>query len=129
MDAASAGAPSVNFEVDQFELLILREGDQASKLDDETIKRLQADHLKYLFRLQASGKLLGAGAIGVRAPGQKITGIGFFRLGSVAEVQGLINEDPSIKAGLDSAEVLVFLCPKGAFAFPQSIEAGASGRG
>jgi hypothetical protein len=46
--------------------------------------------------------------------------LGFFQLGSVDEVRTLVEQDPSIKAGLDAAQILVFVCPKGALAFPQA---------
>jgi uncharacterized protein YciI len=114
------GVPEVSFEVDQFELLILRVGEKAGEIDPETVKRLQAEHLGYLFQLQSSGKLLAAGAVATRSSGQQIIGLGFFRLGSVEEVQRLSSQDPSVKAGLESAEVVVFMCPKGSFSFPQA---------
>jgi uncharacterized protein YciI len=114
------GVPEVGFELDRFELLILRVGEKAGELDSKTVKRLQAEHVAYLFRLQSSGQLLAAGAVATRSPVQHITGIGFFRLGSIEEVRRLSSEDPSVKAGLESAEVLVFMCPKGALSFPQA---------
>jgi len=38
----------------------------------------------------------------------------------VEAVQDLVAEDPSVKGGLDSAEVHILVCPKGAPAFPQA---------
>lgn len=120
MSDTTIGVPAVGFEVESFELLILRVGQKAAEIDQETVKRLQAEHVGYLFHLQSSGKLLAAGAIASRSADQPLTGIGFFSLGSVDEVRRLINDDPSVKAGLESAEVLVFMCPKGALSFPQA---------
>lgn len=120
MKQALPAVPAVSFEVDTFELLVLRVGTNASELDPESVKRLQAEHLEYLFHLQASGKLLAAGAIATRSEGQRITGLGFFALGSVDDVKRLSDEDPSIRAGLESAEVVVFMCPKGALSFPHA---------
>ena len=119
MNQALPAVPDVSFEVDIFELLVLRVGANAGELDPESVKRLQAEHLEYLFHLQASGKLLAAGAVATRSEGQRITGLGFFALGSVDEVKRLSDDDPSIRAGLESAEILVFMCPKGALSFPQ----------
>jgi uncharacterized protein YciI len=105
--------PQVDFPVDQFELLILREGERFTSMDPATVKRLQAEHVAYLFQLQRAGKLLAAGAVAPRSPQQHINGLGFFRLGSVDTVRELIARDPSVIAGLDSAEVLQFISPKG----------------
>jgi uncharacterized protein YciI len=111
--------PQVDFPLDRFELLVLRLGDRAQDMDEETVRRLQGEHVAYLFELQRAGKLLAAGAV-ARAPDQEITGIGFFALGSVDEVRVLVENDPSVIAGLDSAEVLVFMCPKGSLSFPNA---------
>jgi len=115
-----SGVPEVNFELDRFEVLILRDGPRAGELDQSIVKQLQAEHIRYLFGLQAAGKLLAAGAIENRSPDLRINGLGFFQLGSIEEVRQLAERDPSVQAGLDSAEILVFICPKGALAFPQA---------
>ncbi|HEX2647857.1 MAG TPA: YciI family protein [Candidatus Dormibacteraeota bacterium] len=125
MGHGRSGVPEVGFELDQFEVLILREGPRAAETDEATTKQLQAEHIQYQFGLQTTGKLLAAGAIQNRSGDQEITGLGFFQLGSVDEVRRLVEQDPSVKAGLDKAEVLVFLCPKGALAFPQATRPGA----
>lgn len=119
MNQTPPPVPDVSFDVDAYELLLLRVGERAGDLDSATVKRLQAEHLEYLFGLQSSGQLLAAGAVATRTPGQRLTGIGFFALGSLDEVKRLSEEDPSVKAGLEAAEVVAFVCPKGALAFPQ----------
>ena len=109
--------PQVDFPVDQFELLILREGDRFASMDAESVRRLQAEHVAYLFELQRAGRLLAAGALAPRSPRQPINGLGFFRLGSVEAVRELVAKDPSVVAGLDAAEVLQFICPRGHLTF------------
>lgn len=109
--------PKVAFETDTFELLLLREGDRAADLDAETTKRLQGQHIQYLFGLQAAGRLRAAGAVAPRNADQPINGLGFFATGSVDEVRRLAGDDPSVRAGLDAVEVLMFVCPKGAIRF------------
>jgi uncharacterized protein YciI len=111
--------PQVDFPRDHFELVVLRVGPQASGMDAAQVQRLGAAHIAYLFELQRAGSLLAAGAVGSRMPGQVITGIGFFRLGSVEAVRELMDRDPAVAAGLESAEVLPFMCPKGSLAFPE----------
>jgi uncharacterized protein YciI len=114
-----SNVPQVDLALDDFELVVLRVGDKAEGMEETTVRRLQAEHIAFLFGLQREGKLLAAGAV-ARAPGQEITGIGFFAVGSVDEVRALVEKDPSVIAGLDSAEVLSFMCPKGAITFPNA---------
>ena len=109
--------PQVDFPLDRFELLVLTVGDKAAEMQPDEKRRLQAEHVAYLFELQRSGKLLAAGAVA----GGSITGLGFFALASVEEVRALAEKDPSVAACLDAAEVLTFLCPKGSLAFPNVV--------
>ena len=111
--------PEVSFPLDTYELLILRAGENAGRIEPDEAKRLQGEHLKFLFKLQAEGKLLAAGAVATRSAGLP-TGLGFFALGSTEEVRRLIADDPSVRAGLDAADVVTFVCPKGAISFPQA---------
>ena len=120
MSQGVPGIPQVSFETDTYQVLLLRVGPKASELDPATVKRLQGEHVAYLFELQSSGKLLAAGAVATRSSAQPITGIGYFNLGSVDEVERLVSRDPSVAAGLESAEVMTFICPKGHFSFPHS---------
>lgn len=109
--------PQVDFPLDRFELLVLTAGDRAAEMQADERRRLQAEHVAYLFELQRSGKMLAAGA----AAGGSITGLGFFALGSLEEVRALAEKDPAVVAGLDAAEVVTFLCPKGSLAFPKLV--------
>lgn len=109
--------PQVDFPLDRYELLVLRIGDKAEGMQPDERRRLQAQHVAYLFELQRSGKLLAAGAVA----SSSITGLGFFALGSIEEVRALAAKDPSVVAGLDAADVLTFMCPKGSLAFPNVV--------
>jgi uncharacterized protein len=115
------GPPSVQFELDTFALLLLRPGNRAPELDERTVNRLQAEHLQYLFGLQSAGQLLAAGATAEGFAEQTVTGLGFFGTSREVALQ-LAEADPSVKAGLDSAEVVTFMCPKGAISFPHARE-------
>ncbi|HKF76673.1 MAG TPA: hypothetical protein VKF59_11070 [Candidatus Dormibacteraeota bacterium] len=117
------GPPSVSFELDTFALLLLRPGSRAAELDDGAVRRLQAEHVRYLFGLQSAGSLLAAGATAEGFAQQTLTGLGFFRTSREVTLQ-LAQADPSVRAGLDAAEVLTFMCPKGAISFPGAREGG-----
>lgn len=109
--------PQVDFPLDRYELLVLRVGEKAGGIQPDERRRLQAEHVAYLFGLQRSGKLLAAGAVA----SSSITGLGFFALGSIAEARALAARDPSVAAGLDAAEVYTFMCPRGSLAFPNVV--------
>ncbi len=102
--------PHVNFELDTFELLILRRPDRRPPYDEATAKQIQAQHLNYLLDQPAAGVLLAAGAV---VNHNSLTGLGFYRTGSLERVRQLAEEDPAIRAGIDAYEVVSFACPKG----------------
>jgi uncharacterized protein YciI len=109
--------PQVDFPLDHFELVVLRVGPEAQRMDAATVQRLQGEHVAYLVELRRAGKLLAAGAVAPRAPDQLITGIGFFQQGSADAVRQLMSNDPSVVGGLESAEVVDFFCPRGSLSF------------
>jgi uncharacterized protein YciI len=109
--------PQVDFELDTFELLILRRPDPLPPYDEAMVKQIQAQHVKHLLAQQAAGVLLAAGAI---VNHQSLTGFAFYRTGSLERVRQLAEEDPAIRAGIDAYEVVNFACPKGAIHFPLS---------
>jgi uncharacterized protein YciI len=117
METERPGPPEVQFAIDTFEIVFLRQPTTMPAYDEQTVKSIQAKHLAYLFALQKAGKLKAAGAI-VGHP--SITGVGFFQLGSIDEVRSLMEADPSVIKGIEAVEVVTLICPKGAFGFPQS---------
>jgi uncharacterized protein YciI len=64
--------------------------------------RIVGEHLAYLQRLRAEGKLLLAGPS--RVPGDTI-GIGIFEVEDEAEVQAIVAADPAIVNGVMTAEI------------------------
>jgi uncharacterized protein YciI len=58
--------------------------------------RIQMEHLRYLFRLKAEGKLLINGPV-VDDP--EIKGISIFNTTDVAEVRRISEADPAVRAG------------------------------
>lgn len=109
--------PDVSFELDTFELVLLCRGPKLSGYDDATIKRVQGEHLAYLFGLQEEGLLKAAVAIDHHSVH---TGIGFYATGTIDEVRRCTEEDPAIRMGTDAYELATLLCPKDALAFPRA---------
>lgn len=59
--------PDVDFELDTFQVILLRPGPAAELLDEATVGRLGREHIEHNFRLKAAGQLDVAGDPGVRA--------------------------------------------------------------
>jgi len=114
--------PPVQFELDTYPCTLLRIGDRRAEYDEEVVQRVQLQHVSYIFSLQAAGHVLAAGALTGHVT---INGMGFWTPGATEdEIRARMNEDPAIKAGMDSYDILRFLCPKGALAFPRSGDHG-----
>jgi uncharacterized protein YciI len=116
--------PDVDFELDTFQLVLLSRGEKTSELDEETIDRLGREHIAHNLKLKADGLLLAAGAV-VGATStrnvdsdQPVVGLGFWRL-LREEVLRLKDSDPGVQAGLYKAELVQFMCPKGAIRFEE----------
>ena len=70
--------------------------------DEETSSRIQQQHLEYLFKLRAEGKLILNGPLTDESP---IRGICIFALEDTDEAGRLMADDPAVKAGRLSWEV------------------------
>jgi hypothetical protein len=106
--------PAVDFELDTFQLVLLRPGPAAGTLDPETVRRLQAGHIEHNLRLKAAGQLAVAGAV---AGMESLVGLGLSRL-PADKLAALTAADPGVQAGLYTVELAQYLCPKGTIAFP-----------
>jgi uncharacterized protein YciI len=106
--------PEVDFELEQFEVQLLEHPADAPALDEPDLKRVQAEHLAYLFAEQAAGRLAMAGAI-VDHP--SIVGLGLWRTGSTADAEARAAADPGVVAGLYTSRFLTWVVPKGVLTF------------
>lgn len=107
--------PEVDFELDTFQLVLIRPGPATGTLDPETVRRLEAAHIEHNLRLKAAGQLAVAGA--VTGP-ESLIGLGLSRL-PADELAKLTSDDPGVHAGLYTVELAQYLCPKGMIAFPE----------
>ena len=110
--------PKADFEVETLTMVVLYEGPRASEYKDGELERLLEEHLEFTVGLVAQGHLLSAGGIvdGGRSS-QRLTGIGLSTK-SPDEVRRLVEQDPSVKAGLESVKTVTYTFPKGMLAFP-----------
>lgn len=113
----SAGASQApKYEMGTFYVCLLIKGPNF-KGDDTTANRelLQA-HLKHVQGLIASGKVF---AMGPFLDNNRIVGIGIFNASSAEETRAIEQEDPFVKSGMFSIEVLKWWAAKGIMKPPQ----------
>jgi len=109
--------PPVDFELDTYQLVLLRQPDTATNHDEATVRQLQRDHVAYLFEQQRARRLLAAKAISGHG---SLTGLAFFGT-SLDETRAIVEGDPAVESGFDDYEIARFVCPKGSIIFPQSV--------
>lgn len=83
-----------------YTLLLLKSGPKRSNYTDDELNTIQAGHLKHIFEMKLSGKLA---IVGPLLTDGNIRGIGIFNA-SEEEVKQLMEQDPSVKAGLLTVE-------------------------
>jgi uncharacterized protein YciI len=110
--------PEVDFELDEFTVVVLSEGPRAAELEEAEVQRLLGAHVEHTIGLQAAGHLLAAGAIEDDAAEGRLTGLGFSAK-PPDELRALVEEDPAVRAGLETFRLVTYRCPKGAIAFPE----------
>jgi uncharacterized protein len=103
-------------EFDRYTLVLLRRGPRAHEFDDNELEQLQAAHLAHLDAMRERGALLVAGPFRDQADETK-RGICVYRT-SLGETRRLAEQDPSVRAGRMAVEVVTWLTPQGALAFP-----------
>ena len=104
-------------ELDSFELVLLRRPPDAPAYDEETLERIQREHLAYHASLRASGDVATNGPV-MDQPDESLRGLTFYRTGSLARARELAEADPAVRAGRLAVEVMTWLCPPGGLGQP-----------
>jgi uncharacterized protein len=99
-------------ELESFELVLLRRPPDARGYDEETMDRIQREHLDYHASLRASGDIATNGPV-MDQPDESLRGLTFYRTGSLARARELAEADPAVRAGRLVVEVMTWLCPPG----------------
>ena len=99
-------------ELESFELVLLRRPPRAPAYDEETLNRIQSEHLEYHAALRASGDVATNGPV-MEQPDESLRGLTFYRTGSLARARELADADPAVRAGRLVVEVMTWLCPPG----------------
>jgi uncharacterized protein YciI len=104
-------------DVEAFELVLLRRPASAPDYDDETIERIQRDHLEFHARLRTEGRVVTNGPV-LDQPDQSFRGLTFYRTGSLAKARSLAETDPAVVAGRLTVEVMTWWCAPGSMVRP-----------
>ncbi len=103
--------------LESFELVLLRRPADPTGYDEETLDRLQAEHLAFHAQLRASGQVVTNGPVRGQ-PDESLRGLTFYRVGSVEQARAIAEQDPSVRAGRLVVDVMEWLCPRGTMAQP-----------
>jgi uncharacterized protein YciI len=104
-------------ELEAFELVILRRPDNAPAYDEETLERIQSEHVAYLDSLRAAGHIVTSGPV-LDQPDAALRGLTFYATGSLVETRRLAEQDPAVVSGRLTVDVMTWLCGPGTMARP-----------
>jgi uncharacterized protein len=102
-------------DLEAFELVVLRRPAQPSAYDDETIERVQREHLAYHASLREAGQVVTNGPV-TDQPDESFRGLTFYRTGSLEQARRLAQADPAVQAGRLEVDVMTWYCPPGTMA-------------
>lgn len=103
--------------LESFELVMLRRPPNPAEYDEETLDRIQAEHLQFHTELRERGVVVTNGPL-IGPPDPMLRGLTFYRVGSVEEARRIAEQDPSVKAGRLVVDVMRWLCPAGTMVQP-----------
>jgi len=104
-------------DIEAFELVLLRRPDGAPDYPDEELERIQREHLAYHARLREAGHVVTNGPVDGQ-PDPSILGLAFYRTGSLERSRLLAEDDPAVRAGRLTVEIMTWYCPPGTMSQP-----------
>jgi uncharacterized protein len=104
-------------DLETFELVLLRRPDNAPDYPDDVLERIQADHIAYLVQLREAGHIVTNGPVAGQ-PDPSLRGLALYRTGSLERSRQLAEDDPAVRAGRLSVEIMTWFCPPGSMSRP-----------
>ena len=108
--------PNIPDEFDVYTLVLLKRPQGAPNMSDEELDELQARHLAYRADLRRQGVLVANGPLSEQSD-ESLRGLSIFAC-DLGEAARLSDDDPSVKAGRLSYEVMEWWMAAGTLAFP-----------
>ena len=109
--------PQWRMDLEAFELVLLRRPENPPDYDDSELERIQREHLAHHARLRASGQVVTNGPV-IEPPDPSLRGLTFYRTGSLAEARRLAEDDPAVRAGRLTVQIMTWYCPPGTMGKP-----------
>jgi hypothetical protein len=103
--------------LEAFELVLLRRPVTAPDYPDEELDRIQREHLAFHAGLRAAGQIVTNGPVDGQ-PDPSLRGLTFYRTGSIERSRQLAEDDPAVRAGRLTVEIMTWLCPPGTMSRP-----------
>ena len=100
------------FELDRYELVLLKRPSSSPSFSDDELEQLQMRHMEHLLEHTRLGNIRVAGPVDEQQD-ESFRGLCFYQTGSLARARELATSDPSVVAGRLEVEVMYFYCPKG----------------
>jgi uncharacterized protein YciI len=97
-----------------YQMVLLRRTRQYQHFDDESRERIFREHLAYTLSRVQSGDQVAAGPVpDGPAEEETICGVGLYQKDSLDEVRQLLEQDPGVKQGLYTFQVMTWLTAPG----------------
>jgi uncharacterized protein YciI len=116
MTVEPQGAP---FELERFELVLLKRPAERSELSEDEADRIQVLHLGHLGAVADAGHLVIAGPFDEQRD-ESLRGLCLYQTGSLDRTRALAEADPAVLAGRLEVDVMYFYCEKDAVRRPTS---------
>lgn len=104
-------------DLEAFELVLLRRPENAPDLPEETLERIQREHLDFHEKLRAAGHVVTNGPV-TDQPEASLRGLAFYRTGSLERARQLAEDDPAVRAGRLTVEIMMWYCRPGTMVKP-----------
>ena len=101
--------------LEEFQLVMLIRPGSAPEFSEAEAAALQREHLDYYAGLRRGGQVVTNGPV-LDQPDERLRGLAFFRVGSVAEAREIASADPAVRAGRLGVEAMTWWCPAGTMA-------------
>ncbi len=98
------------FDLDRYQFGMLVRGPKWTPESTSETQKIQAGHMEHIGKMASTGKLIAAGPM---LDSGDLRGIFLFRTDSLEEATRLAAEDPAIKAGRLTLELVTWMAPKG----------------
>jgi uncharacterized protein YciI len=99
-------------ELEAFELVVLRRPADAPSYDEDTLERIQGEHIAFHAELREAGHVVTNGPV-LHQVDESFRGLTVYRTGSLDEARRLAERDPAVRAGRLTVEVMTWYCPAG----------------